>query len=449
MLYSAKGLGKAHGLKVHTGRSLPNEVGSQEVVLMRQSSVVTVAVMLLALFVLGVACAQETPTAPQPAAAPQVIKYTPKLGDKLQCTAVGKLADLQVNGMSMGIKGQASGKVDAEVTAIDKETGNWTLRVSFSELKAEFAGQPRQPKPVAPVSIKITPSGEIVEVLRSNPNGTAASAPNPATDVLATGGLPLDLIAMLAFTPRFPDKAVKVGDEWAQDETRELPMVGKATVRTTNRITKLDEKTAGLATTISAALPAFEMPNPLMQGTVKVQSGKIAADKIERELDRERSLVTRSKGGIKIEMAADMGFGLPMPLVLLADFEVKPVEAEQPQAPVEPTKAGGQAAAPSLQLGPLAADAKLREGILRLALGLDFSKVSMPTALGQYRGLAQSFRAGLGMDAGVSQAERGKLTLSGEARLGAWGGKRVCQIDLRTVATQVAAITSGLLQSWE
>ncbi|MCE5216890.1 hypothetical protein LLH03_07635, partial [bacterium] len=110
---------------------------------MRQSSVITVAVMLLGLFLLGVACAQEAPTAPQVAAA-QVIKYTPKLGEKLQCTAVGKLADLQVNGMSMGIKGQASGKVDAEVTAVDKETGNWTLRVSFSELKAEFAGQPRQ-----------------------------------------------------------------------------------------------------------------------------------------------------------------------------------------------------------------------------------------------------------------------------------------------------------------
>lgn len=272
-----------------------------------------VALLFLALF--AVTCAAQD-TALR-------LQYAPKVGDVLELSALGKLADIQMNGMSLGLTGQITGRIQVQVTAVDPGNGDVTVRLTFSDLKAEFSGQPRTPKPVDPVDIKLSSSGEMLEV--SAPPATEEDMRNASLEALTNGGLPLDAVASFALFPRFPVEPVKVGDAWQVDMGAELPLAGQVKLSSTTKLTKIEDPKAALETVISSDLSGFEMPNPLMPGgKIKIKSGKVVAEKIQRTFDRTRSLVMWAKGSLKVDLVADMGLGMPMPVGMTVEFLLEP-----------------------------------------------------------------------------------------------------------------------------
>jgi hypothetical protein len=282
-----------------------------------------VAIFLLALFT-AICAAQD---------APLTLQYAPKVGDVLEVCALGKLADIQMNGMSLGITGQMTGTIKIQVTAVSPENGDVTVHLTFSDLKAEFSGQARAPKPIDPVDIKFSKSGEMLEM--SAPPATEDDMRNASLDALTNGGLPLDAIASFALFPRFPAETVKVGDAWQVDMGAELPLAGEVKLASTTKLAKVEANKATLETVISSDLAGFEMPNPIMPGgKIKVKSGKVVAEKIERSFDLTRSLVTTAKGALKVSLVADMGLGIPVPLGMTAEFSMEPPKPPTPAQPV-------------------------------------------------------------------------------------------------------------------
>jgi hypothetical protein len=265
------------------------------------------------------------------------LQYAPKVGDVLELSALGKLADIQMNGMSLGISGQMTGLIKMQITAVSPENGDVTVHLAFSDLKAEFSGQPRTPKPLDPIDMKFSSSGEMLEI--SAPPATEEQMRNASLDALTNGGLPLDAIASFALFPRFPAEAVKVGDAWQVDMGAELPLAGEVKLSSTTKLAKLDTGKAALETVIASDLAGFEMPNPLMPGgKIKIKSGKVVAERIERSFDPTRSLVTSAKGALKVDLVADMGLGIPMPLGMTAEFLLEPPKPAAPAqtAPAQP-----------------------------------------------------------------------------------------------------------------
>ena len=281
----------------------------------------TVVVFFLAFF--AVTCiAQE---------APIKLQYAPKVGDVLELSALGKLADIQMNNMSLGITGQITGLIKLQITAVNPENGDVTVHMTFSDLKAEFAGQPRTPKPLDPVDIKFSNSGEMLEI--SAPPASEEDIRNASLEAITNGGLPLDAIASFALFPRFPLEPVKVGDAWQVDMGAELPLAGQVKLSSTTKLAKVENPKIALETVIASDLAGFEMPNPLMPNSkIKIKSGKVVADKIERRFDQTRSLVTWAKGSLKVDLVADMGLGLPVPLGMTMEFLLEPPKPPADQA---------------------------------------------------------------------------------------------------------------------
>ena len=102
----------------------------------------------------------------------------------------------------------------------------------------------------------------------------------------------------------------------------ELPIVGKVTLRSTSHLVKIEGTVAFVETEIQSDLEPFETESPFMAGKMKVQSGRVVADQVVREYDMSRSVVRRAKGDLRLELTADMGFGVPTELAAIAGTEV-------------------------------------------------------------------------------------------------------------------------------
>ena len=385
------------------------------------------------------------------------LQYTPSVGDSQDSAVVGKLADLQINEMSLGITGHVSGIAKLAVTKVDEETGEFTLRITFDELKAEFASQPREPKPIPPTEITFSKHGDLLKILRPDTPGDVPGL--SGLEALTAGGLPLDLVVLMATSLRLPDEPLAVGEAWMIIEEQELPIVGKTKVTTVTTLVKVEGNKATLETHASADVPAFEMDNPLMEGKIKVESGKFTAEKTQREFDMDRSLIVRAKGSFKVELVADMGFGAPVPIAAIAEFDLRPAEgpapapaeepapAEQPAPQPEPKQdAEDQANKPGVSLGPLAAKAGYAAGTVTVTFGVDMSKVPLPAALGQYRPLLSLTRVSCSVDAGVAGPNAGKVALGGQLQVGPFIARKTFSVDAKAVAERIVAVGLSLLR---
>ena len=393
---------------------------------------------------------------------PVSLRYKPVIGETQTSAIVAKLTDLQMNGMSLGINGQVEGTVKLTVTKVDAETGNCTVRGEFEMSKAEFAGQPREPKPVAPAEVTYSPLGEIVRIKRADPPA------DTGLGALTTGGLPLDGIALMAMTVGLPEDAVAPSAEWKQQGEQDLPILGKARLETTTKLLKIDGPRATLESQSHADVPAFEMENPLLEGTMKVEGAKFALEKVQRQFDVSRSVVTHAKGGLKIELTADMGLGAPTPIAAIGEFQLAPkkqpqTDAEQAeggeadqqgQPPADQTDGGQpapevpgeQASGPGVTLGPLAASASYREGTVTLALGADGARATLPGSLSRYKPYLSAARASCAVSAGISGPGAGNLALSGKLQAGPVALDRTVEVNIRDLVLAVSASVGRLLR---
>ena len=368
-----------------------------------------------------------------------LLQYKPQVGERVECIASSAMKDVQMNGVSLGLFGKASGTLSMEVVAVDDERGQFTLQASFCDLSADFQGQEREPAPIAPLLLTLTSTGSLQEVAREPQAGGG-----DGLSAFTSGGLPLDVVSLLGATVQFPTTPLAVGDSWELEDTRELPVVGSATLVTTNRLVKIDGNVAFIETSIASELPGFEMDSPMMAGAkMKVQSARVVSEKIAREYDMSRSLVTRAKGDLLIEMNADLGFGQTK-FALMGDVDLRPAdepeaEEEIETAPEKVETAGAAAAGAelrSVRLGALAASGAYNQGTARVGLGVDLAKSRLAARQDKYGLLAKTTRIGGSIDAGVAGERAGTVTLEGEFAVGPLYRQGQVSVDLRTVAAR-------------
>lgn len=383
------------------------------------------------------------------------LEYAPTVGDHEESALVGELVDLQLNEVSMGVTGRISGTLKTAVLEADQDVGEFTLHIEIDGVKAEFANQPRQAEPIAPAEVVFARTGEVLKV-----NRPGAEDRDPLTaglQAITTGGVPLDMVALMACSLRLPETLVAVGDSWTVLETQDLPLVGPTRVTTVTRLVKVEGTRAFLESNSTADVESFEMAHPLLEGaTIKVESGTFSADNVERELDLDRSLIVRAKGSFKVALVADMGFGAPTPMAALGRFDLKPAAADEPAPPIEANNDNEQAPAgaaqgtrPGITLGPLGAGAHHVSGIVSLWLGVDMSRAPLPEALTHLRPLLNTTRGGVEVQAGVAGPEAGRVGVGGQAQFGPWVARREFNVNLKAVAEGLVATGLGLLRRAE
>lgn len=258
------------------------------------------------------------------AQAPVVLQYNPTLGDVQKSAFSAKLENIQLNGAPIPYGLDASGTITVEVIAVDEEAGTCTERVTVSDLLVDMGGQQQQPAPSAPADVTLDRQGRVVSI---EITGEAEETEAVGIDSMTARLVPA--MGMLATFPQFPADGVNVGDTWTLEEDRELPVAGNTRVVTENTLADVADGVATLSTSFNSDLPPFEMENPFLEGPMQVTGGKVSATDIQREWDTARSQVTGAKGAVTIELVADIGFGLPTPIAVTANFELVPAETPE------------------------------------------------------------------------------------------------------------------------
>jgi hypothetical protein len=254
-----------------------------------------------------------------------VLKYAPAANDKWQDSLDAELLDVALQGQSLGVTGAASVKLSTEVVAVDEEKNTVSLKTDFSDLKSLLNGQSSNPRIPVALAYKVDQHGEVVAV--------EDSEPVDQLDFIETGGVPLQLVALLAKTVRFSDEAVGVGDSWDMEDKFSVPSLGEIPINTRWTVDELTDKAVYISSKAAAVLPDFVTPNPMAPGsTMEVKAGRVYLMELKQVYDLELSRVMEVEGNLRIEAMLVMQ-GMQMPLLLTVRFTSDPIEA-----PVEPEK---------------------------------------------------------------------------------------------------------------
>jgi len=158
-------------------------------------------------------------------------------------------------------------------------------------------------------------------------------------DMLGSGGIPLQLLAVLTHVVRFSEEPVAVGDQWDCQDQYEVPGIGTVPINTRWKLKEVTENVASLVSTAAAALPTFKTPNPMVPGAdMDVKDGKVLVTELKQQYDMGKSRVTSSQGTLKLQASVDMQ-GMAMAVTATVTFSAEMAE-EQPEKAEKGDKAG-------------------------------------------------------------------------------------------------------------
>lgn len=247
------------------------------------------------------------------------LKFTPVADEKWQDALNADLLDAALQGQSLGINGFASAKTETVIVAVDADKKLASLKTTFSELKSLLNGQSSSPRTPAPMVYKLDQAGQLMEVEQTQQAGAAV-------DFMDTGGVPLQLVALLARLVRFSDQPVGVGDTWDIEDRYKVPGLGEIPINTRWTIDEVTDKAVYISSKATAVLPPFVTPNPMAPGsTMEVRGGRAYLTSLKQVYDLEHSRVMEAEGNLKIEAMLTMQ-GMQMPIALTVRFNSKPVE---------------------------------------------------------------------------------------------------------------------------
>lgn len=251
------------------------------------------------------------------------LRYTPEPGQKWVEKLTGELLDVAMQGQSLGIRGGVEAKSAVEVAAVNLEKKLTTVRFTLSEVAAALNGEATKPAAPAPVELLIDPTGAMSMAKDNNPDF--------AVNFLDTGGLPLQVISVLAHTIRFSQDPVAVGDEWTNKDKYVFPGMGEVPVNTQWKLLELKDGKASVQSSAMAILPNFKAPNPLAPGTdMNVLGAKVYLTEMTQKYDVAKSRLLSTDGKLKIDAKIDMQ-GLQMPIVMAMKFNLTPPKPEPPR----------------------------------------------------------------------------------------------------------------------
>lgn len=273
------------------------------------------------------------------------MRYSYQAGATTTGELVAQIDGLELGGgVPMAVTGSLRVKQTLEVVAVD-EQGVATIKMSFGQLQAEFMGQRQATESLEPVLFNVDNMGRPVQ--REEAEGRQAA-------LLAGGGVPIQLIAVLAGVVPMPEEPVKMGEDWTVETEAAVAGVGNVSMTTTSHVVEVAEGVATIASTVQAALPEMTTPNPMGGGEVLLREGQLVIADFVREVSLESGLVSSASGQMTLDCRANLGGMGEMPLRIMGSFELSPPEEGQAAQPPAVTPAPTAPQALYLQWGQVA-----------------------------------------------------------------------------------------------
>ena len=250
------------------------------------------------------------------------LKYTPEAGTTWEEMLTGDLRDILLQGQPLGYTGSATTKLKSEIVSRDADQQFSLVKLYCDDVTAKLNGQTTKPTPPTPVTLKVTELGCV----------SLPEQSKTAFNLLDTGGVPLQVIAILAHGLRFSDEAVGVGEEWVCQDSYNLPGVGDVRINTRWRLMSFTDGVATIASTAAGALPDFKAPSPMGGADMDMKNGKLYITEMKQEYDVGKSRVLTTNGKVRIDAVADLA-GMQVPVSLAMQFKL-----EQAEPAAEPAK---------------------------------------------------------------------------------------------------------------
>jgi hypothetical protein len=188
----------------------------------------------------------------------------------------------------------------------------------MSDVAACLNGQTSKPAAPQPLLLSVDQAGKMA---------LNAEQGQGAVNFMETGGIPIQIINVLAHTIRFSDEAVSKGDEWTLQDQYAFPGMGTVPINTRWKFVAQDGDKVTIGSTAVASLPDFKAPNPMVEGTqMDVRAGTVTITEMKQEYDTKLSRVLKTEGKLCIQAKVDMQ-GMQLPLVLSLKFKLEPAEA--------------------------------------------------------------------------------------------------------------------------
>lgn len=272
------------------------------------------------------------------------LKFAAPDGTTATMAMRAELKDIQLGGTSMGLTGSVQANMKVTVLSHDEEKKTFRLSIELSDVNVVFNGAPQGVPPTPPVVVEIDERGRIVKI--------EGQASLDAADLVASAGMPVQILGVAMVAAWFPEREVAVGEEWSGEAEVPTAFGTAAIAKFTCRLVKVDGEEATLAGEAEATMPPFQMPNPLQPGTqMTVSDGKILTRVAGQVVGTGTGLTSQTAGEVEISMTADMG-GMQLPISLSAyfagakddDTAAKLLERVQKGGPLD---AGAEEAAPA------------------------------------------------------------------------------------------------------
>ncbi len=248
--------------------------------------------------------------------------YEFEVGAMVQNHLAAKIEGLEMGGgLPVAATGSVNADVALEVLAVGEEDVA-TVQMSFGQLTSEFMGEESVKDGLEPVQLEIDALGRAV----------AAGDGEMEFDLLASGGIPIQLLGLLAGVAELPAEAIGLGEEWVASSEVEAPGVGIVAITTTSHIEGIGVDTLTIKSSIEAKLPDFTTGNPMGAGEITVKEPVLTFEEMTRTVDMRTGFVAEADGSMVLSCLANMGGMGDMPLKVLSSFSLRPVEDEQQAA---------------------------------------------------------------------------------------------------------------------
>lgn len=275
---------------------------------------------------LVVACWGSLALSTAPAADAITLRFQPTAETVTLQELLAKVDSVSLEGNPLGIDGTITAKVKHTTKPVDPEKHTLPVALDLTEISQLFQGQEVAGSSQARVAVDISPTGLINAEQYANQK------------LFTTAGIPVELLALLCHTVRFPDEPVTVGQEWEiTDDVRLAEDDQPIPITATTKLFKIDEEgNAWLLSQVWAQMPDFSAPNPMGYGPpVKVTNGSLKITDLWRVFSIASSVVTKAQGKTKFSGQVDMQ-GYPLKGEMTAGFELKPAPVKQADATATP-----------------------------------------------------------------------------------------------------------------
>ncbi len=232
----------------------------------------------------------------------------------------------------LAVTGGAEADLTLEVLSVDEE-GVATVRVSFGEVAATLMGQPQEPQSLDPIELRVDQKGRLASV---------GGLGEQAMDIFASGGVPLQLVALLGGVVELPESAVEVGESWTVDRSEDIAALGEVSMQVVSRLESLDEDEAVVLTDIQASFPDFTAKNPMQEGDVTIRNGLLTVEGMRRTIAPATGLIASASAEMGFTCMAAVGGFAELPLDVNSSFTLEAAEATEPAEGAEPAVGMGQ-----------------------------------------------------------------------------------------------------------